>query len=177
MHNSSRLDHFQPRSIQEITNLACSVETRGAPSRMAKCASDASIEDPEAPATELANNNPSSPLQHASHFGDHSLVVTNETQDSHGHDEVERFVVERQALRPSLHEAERRALVFEASPRGGDHRGVCIKPGYDCATPCELRCERSVAAADIEQRQASNGAEKFKKQLLLKSVGDLSEAA
>ncbi len=53
MHNSSRLDHFQPRSIQEITNLACSVETRSAPSRMAKCAADASIEGPEAPATEL----------------------------------------------------------------------------------------------------------------------------
>lgn len=143
---------------------------------MAKCAADASIEGPEAPATEIANNNPSSPFQRASHFGDRSFGVANKAQHGHGDDEVERFVVEREALRPSLNEAERRALVFEAPPRGGDHRRVRVKPGYDCAMPGELRCKRPVAAADIEQCQASNRAEKFKKQPLLKSVTDPTKA-
>jgi hypothetical protein len=50
--------------------------------------------------------------------------------------------------------------------------GVYIKPCYGGTAPGKFRCERSVTAANVQERPACNRDQKFEKQLLLQLVGD-----
>jgi hypothetical protein len=104
---------------------------------------------PKAPAPEFADDKPSSGLQNAGHFHNHSFGISNETKRGHRKDEVECCLLEWQSLRKSLNKMQLSGLNFGPLSRSGDHPRVCIEPRYDRTTSGKFRCKRRIAAADI----------------------------
>jgi len=98
------LDHIKSGGACEPAKFHRRTEPGRAPIRITKPATNATVHGPQTPPPELADDEPSSGPQHAGHFCDRSLAISNEAKHGHRKDTVESRVIERQSFRLPLNE-------------------------------------------------------------------------
>jgi hypothetical protein len=116
-------------------------------------------------------------LQHAGHFHNCSVGISNEAKGGHRKDEIKCCIAERQALCQSLDRMQLCALDFAPLSRGGDHCRICIECRYKRTKPGKFRCKRGIAAADVQEPLAGNWTSKFGEELLLQRIGNIAKTA
>jgi hypothetical protein len=144
---------------------------------MTEPATNATAHGPQTPPPQFTDDKPSSGPQHARHFHNRSLGISNEAKYGHRKDKVESCVIERQPFCLPLNEPYLSGLAFGTPLRRGDHCWICVESRYDCSTAGEFRCKRTVAAADIQQYLVGDRAEKLEEQPLLQRIGNLAKPA
>jgi hypothetical protein len=167
MNGSPYLHDIETSGMHELTEFQCSAKEDAAPGWITKPALNAAVYSPKAPAPEFADYKPSSRLEHAGHFHNRSLAISNEAKRGHRKDKVKFCILEWQPFRPSFDKMQLSALNFGPLSRSSDHSRICIEPNHDRTTPGKFRCKRCIAAADVEQSLAGNRTGQFEEELPL----------
>ena len=177
MCGSAYLDHIKPGGTYKPPKFHRRAKHGRAPSRMTEPATNAAVHGPPAPPSEFADDEPSSGPQHAGHFRDRLLHISNEAKHGHRKDEVKSRIVEWQPFGLSLNEIQLSTLDFGPPSRDGDHLWGSIDPCCYCTAPRKCRCQRSIAAANVQQPLAGNRTKKFEEESPLQRIGNLAKTA
>jgi len=94
----------QPRRLCEPPEVCRRPELHSPPDRMPQPAAHPPLRGPEAPASEFADDKPSSGHEHAGDFRHRFLSVVNKAEDGHRHHDIKSCVIEGQALGATLDE-------------------------------------------------------------------------
>ncbi len=176
MNSSPCLHDLKASGIHEPTEFRCGAKEDYAPGWITKPAANAAGSSPKTPAPEFADYEPPSRPERAGHFHHRLLRVSNEAKRGHRDDNVKCCIVEGQSFRFSLDKMQPSSLDFAPGSGSSEHDGICIDCRYACTTPSKFRCNRRIAATDVQEPLTGNWADQLEEELPLERVGNLAKA-
>lgn len=112
---------------------------------------------PKGSIAELPDDDLAARLEHARHLGDGALRVADEAERGHRNDPIELSVCKGWRFGASLNEPQLDGLLLRAAACCSQHSRIRIEAPDPGPLTRKCRCQRAVAAADVENAQAITG--------------------